>query len=557
MRASVVRSAIAENCSQHLDLIDEDGSGDLDSGEVETLLAAMGITGKEKQKILKASLNGQTKTSEDRVTEAILIHADIKESKLQVMLGRVALFGKVFRWLDFDGDGTLSLPEILRMMELLNIDQKLAADLMAFLDTDDSGEITWQEFVQGVCSEEFTLLFPQITLEALVELPSSLQQNKLVTPEEEKKAIKELPSIEKSLYWVLSIMYGSQRRQPTTFDLDLEIPRGVPARFKASKDVPPPDTAHTANTADTANSDSISKSNVDDLRRIAQGSRIVVVDRVSGVIVRKEAKNPQAVRPAVVYPSLPEEMWIQSVTPIEMIKSDPQSPKSPYAMSLADVPSCVVRKEARNPLAVLPAIIHPKLPQAELQWVHFPEKEVAAMKTSQAPSKSSPRNEKSSPKRVGTASNEKLQVVDLEPEEAENLQNQRKTSVSSYGHAAVAAAAALSSAFASGFSGLASAFGLPSKESKSGMSVAEAATLMKELDVKKSAKAHVLDEKKRRRLWRCRYAAILTGALAGVGAAFLAQLLNDYTSTLVDEEEDFVLWNVLAGSGLGKMKFEL
>ena len=155
MRKSVARNAIAENCSQHLDLIDEDKSGDLDAAEVETLLAAMGITGPERQKILVASLNGNQNTTEERVTEAILIHADIKESKLQVMLGRVALFGKVFRWLDFDGDGTLCLPEVLRMMELLNIDLKLAADLMAFLDTDDSGEITWQEFVRGICTEEF------------------------------------------------------------------------------------------------------------------------------------------------------------------------------------------------------------------------------------------------------------------------------------------------------------------------------------------------------------------------------------------------------------------
>ena len=33
-----------------------------------------------------------------------------------------------------------------------------------------------------------------------------------------------------------------------------------------------------------------------------------------------------------------------------------------------------------------------------------------------------------------------------------------------------------------------------------------------------------------------------------MGAAFLAQVLNDFTSTIVDEEEDYVLWNVIAGS---------
>ena len=49
-----------------------------------------------------------------------------------------------------------------RMMELLNIDLKLAADLMAFLDLDDSGDVNWQEFVRGVCSDQFAVLFPRL-----------------------------------------------------------------------------------------------------------------------------------------------------------------------------------------------------------------------------------------------------------------------------------------------------------------------------------------------------------------------------------------------------------
>lgn len=87
-------------------------------------------------------------------------------------------------------------------MESLNIEKKLAADLMAFLDDDDSGEalnlssqvfkgdVTWVEFVKGMSSDQFQaqgmwhssascqVLFPQITLEALVAIPSSLRQNK-------------------------------------------------------------------------------------------------------------------------------------------------------------------------------------------------------------------------------------------------------------------------------------------------------------------------------------------------------------------------------------------
>ncbi len=508
MPRTTVRTAIAENCSQHLDLIDEDGSGDLDAMEIETLLAAMGITGPEQQKILLSALDGSQKTKEHKVTDAILLHADINETKLQVMLGRVALFGNVFRWLDFDGDGTLSLPEIIRMMELLNIDLKLAADLMAFLDSDDSGEITWQEFVRGICSKNFASLFPQITLEALVELPSSLQQNKFIGEEEEKRAIAELPSIEKSLYWVLSIMYSStslRKREETTFDLDLTE---IPARFKASKDCPvespPTEVLATDDQKD------------DELRSTANSRSFVIAD--IPCVVRKKAKNPQAVRPAVVYPSFPDGQmpWVQ-------LPGQNWQNANPFAMSIADVP-CVVRKEARNPLAVRPAIIHPKFPDAELQWVQFPDAKPRTPKTPEA------------------------RCIVIEPEKPKETEARRASTISLQASAAAALSSALTG-LSGVASGLASAFGLPSKDSskKKGLSVGEAATVIKNMDVKKAAKAHVLNEQKRRSLWRCRYAAILTGALAGVGAAFLAQVLNDFTSTIVDEEEDFVMWNVLAG----------
>ena len=122
--ATTLRHQIEENYSENADLIDEDHSGDLDVGEVETLLAAMGITGVQSQWVLQASLRGVSKTSHQRVTDAILLHADIDETKLQIMLGRVALFGKVFRWLDIDGDGQLSLPEIMRTQRASWYDQK-------------------------------------------------------------------------------------------------------------------------------------------------------------------------------------------------------------------------------------------------------------------------------------------------------------------------------------------------------------------------------------------------------------------------------------------------
>ncbi|CAE7487053.1 unnamed protein product [Symbiodinium pilosum] len=71
---------------------------------------------------------------------------------------------------------------------------------------------------------------------------------------------------------------------------------------------------------------------------------------------------------------------------------------------------------------------------------------------------------------------------------------------------------------------------------------------MREMDVKVENKAHVLTEEKRRSLWRCSHGAVLAGVLAGVGAAFFAQALNDLTATMVSEEEDWLAFNTIAGS---------
>lgn len=76
----------------------------------------------------------------------------------------------------------------------------------------------------------------------------------------------------------------------------------------------------------------------------------------------------------------------------------------------------------------------------------------------------------------------------------------------------------------------------------------EAVTSIRSMEVKEKHKAHVLTEAKRKAMWRCAHAAVLAGILAGVGAAFFAQALNDFTTTIVDEEEDFIAWNVLAGT---------
>ena len=427
------RSMIAANCSENMDLIDEDGSGDLDAAEVKTLLAAMGISQREDvEDIVRLALQGHRRTNHLRVTDAILECTELDEAKIQMMLGRVALFGKAFRWLDFDQNGTLSLHEIVRMMELLNIDRGLAGDLMAYLDSDDSGEITWQEFVRGVCSPEFSSLFPQITLEALVELPSSLRANKAVSPEEEKKAIEDLPAIEKSLYWIITVMYGSGRREEPNL---IDVTR-FEDRSPEYPEVPLPKLPE-------------EPLEVVDLE---SKPRVRLVAELP-CIVRKEPRHPEAVRPAVVHPNFPkgevEIPWLHFQNSMELSQYLSGS-RAATAQSriIANVP-CIVRKEPRTPNAVKT----PVHAAPGLQWDHFPK----------------PR----APARVGWA-------------------DDRRPSNNSYGVAA--AAAAVSSAVNDIAHGLASAFGLQSK--KTGMSVADAASMMKSMDVKVT-KAHVLNEQKR------------------------------------------------------------
>ena len=68
--------------------------------------------------------------------------------------------------------------QIVGMMDSLQMEKKFAAEVFSFLDADDSGDITWQEFVRGVSDAQFSVRFPQITLEALVALPSSLARDR-------------------------------------------------------------------------------------------------------------------------------------------------------------------------------------------------------------------------------------------------------------------------------------------------------------------------------------------------------------------------------------------
>eukprot|EP00913_Durusdinium_trenchii_P000284 g258.t1 len=117
--------------TEALDIIDQDQSGDLGKEEVETLLAAMGLKGQDVENVLRIVFDKVSATTHTRVTDAILMMTNVSEGELETMLGRVVLFQKAFRKIDVNGNSKLSLNEIMWMMESLDIDKKLAADLMA------------------------------------------------------------------------------------------------------------------------------------------------------------------------------------------------------------------------------------------------------------------------------------------------------------------------------------------------------------------------------------------------------------------------------------------
>eukprot|EP00928_Gymnodinium_smaydae_P043821 TRINITY_DN29298_c0_g1_i1.p1 TRINITY_DN29298_c0_g1~~TRINITY_DN29298_c0_g1_i1.p1 ORF type:complete len:787 (-),score=124.78 TRINITY_DN29298_c0_g1_i1:535-2553(-) len=114
-------------------------------------------------------------------------------------VSRIDTFKKAFSSVDTDASGTIDRKELFLALELLNIDKRLAADMMAILDDDGSGEITWYEFVNGMTSELFREQFPDITVDTFAMLPSFFNNTCTVSTEQENAAIADLPGIERML----------------------------------------------------------------------------------------------------------------------------------------------------------------------------------------------------------------------------------------------------------------------------------------------------------------------------------------------------------------------
>lgn len=556
--------------TEALDIIDQDQSGDLGEDEVKTLLAAMGLKGKDVENVMKAVFEEAASTTHNNVTDAILMWTDVGEGDLETMLGRVVLFQKAFRKIDVDGNQKLNLNEIIWMMESLNIEKKLAADLMAFLDDDDSGDVTWVEFVKGMSSDQFQVLFPRITLEALVAIPSSLRRHKIVSAEEEAEAIKDLPSIEKSLYWMISLFYG--RSSPShgndvEDEEDDEIPpksnntgvqsAGLPGleRFFASLssndlDLPKDEEADSAfSSTSSSDSDGTTTSASEDAELPGMMGQ---EESPPVVIVRKQAKDAQKVQPAKVrsgkdmvivrnVDKLPElRRWEDRMPPKVVVRKYAKDAEKVQPAKVRMSKNLVItRKVAKNPdLALYASQV--SLPR--LSDVRSPDKK-------NFPTLQLPRGSLGSqtPKSILKGADSRKSSVEKPPSEKAPLPEKRVSleSAPRMGRRGSVMGAAMTSML-QGFQGLAGKRPAPAKTKT--ITLEDAVTSMRSMEVKGKSKAHVLTEEKRKAMWRVAHAAVGAGILAGIGAAFFAQALNDFTSTLVDEEQDFIAWNVLAGT---------
>ncbi|CAE8631667.1 unnamed protein product [Polarella glacialis] len=162
-----------------MDLIDENGSGALEMDEARSVLNMMGVHTEEAQDVLRIVFQDSKQASIQAMMD-VLIGKNLRTvDELESMLSRIEMFQKAFRSVDVDGSGKIDLKEIFLLMDHLNVDRGLAAEVMSFMDDDGSGEVTWFEFIESITSDEFQAAFPSITLEALSLIPSCVDLNPL------------------------------------------------------------------------------------------------------------------------------------------------------------------------------------------------------------------------------------------------------------------------------------------------------------------------------------------------------------------------------------------
>eukprot|EP00440_Ansanella_granifera_P051525 gb/GFBE01055861.1/.p1 GENE.gb/GFBE01055861.1/~~gb/GFBE01055861.1/.p1 ORF type:complete len:983 (+),score=211.03 gb/GFBE01055861.1/:1-2949(+) len=567
---TAIRRSVATSCEDALAFIDADGTGDLDEVEVMTLLAVMSVRGQDATNVMSYLFRRVKQTSMEAVVDAIIEFTDIDENCMQVMFARVATFQKAFQNLDTSGDGTLDLEEICTMLERINVSTSLAAELLAYLDDDDSGQVSWCEFVQGVCREDFQARFPEISVEAIIQMPSCLDNKKNVSYEEEQAAIRSLPAVEYAVYWMLTKFFGRPQspKSETTPETStapqapMQEPQVLPRDVgKAPK---PPDISEGRSSMATSQKSEVQLS-LPNMgvsfapckvwRQNLEGQPYMVTsaqDKGVMVVTRKSAKDPDK----VVKPVCVQEKQLSIVTRLQ--------PKNPGKVHRAVVSSLCKSKKMypdsghhfNMTTGSLPYMAWSPNGRAAIEvepWQETKDNAVFAS-TWQGPLKDDNPiiTSLGGSKEEGSPMGHSWTMADYRNQDGELIRSKEASSEDS---PRSVQPQETELRVGTPWSKASSDFARNSNERRSkkvekrraNEMCGAATSMMKSMHVEEK-KAHLLTEKKRRLMWTTIYAAVLAAAIAGVVAALFAKVLNDWTATIVDEEEEYVAFFAISCS---------
>jgi len=453
---------------EHLQLAGE--SHMVGPDQVKSLLTIMQVPQQHKLGVMEKIFQGSEEAALSDVVDCISETTQWGDQEMEVLLHRVGVFQQAFQKVDIDDSGTLTLKEVFLMMETLGVDKSFAADLMAFLDDDGSGEISWAEFVEGISSPEFKKKFPHVTLEAICTMPSCMDGNKFVSPEEQEAALSDLPTVEYFMYWVLTRVYG----------------RGDGAKVEKAP-------ANTPTSLESSDSDFLPPGSSPTLDNSLKDAR---EDIEAPPVMMPESPKDEPMPPLPLALSssttLPHQLWMHDTDPD--LSCTWQTVETEKKRKLV----VVTKTQPRNPSAVLTGVVAPKgMGKQNMVTIAETQRMLQSWQAEYELSIKGPPAELVETVETGMAwASPKFSSESVTPGSTKRL------------HKSVSAIQA--------------------------MKVEE-------------TKAHVLNERKRLKVWGCIYAAVFGGVVAGVVAALMSQALNDFVGGIWDPEEQMIEYNVGAG----------
>lgn len=198
---------VQEHPHQSQDVVMEVDSEDhncISRREASVMLRTMAL-GRETEDLILESLyeHNDCEVTENRLIASVLDIHGFDHTRLRKILRSMKMFRDAFHRCDMDGSGKLELNEVRLLLKRLGKYANEAMEMMAMLDKDRSGAITWLEFVEGFTSPEFNRRFEDVKIEDVAVLPELLDATRNISTEEQMKALHELPTVEKFVVWFL------------------------------------------------------------------------------------------------------------------------------------------------------------------------------------------------------------------------------------------------------------------------------------------------------------------------------------------------------------------